>query len=108
MTSFQKAIDDAANELLPQSQTGRTTRLVDQYIQELFTKPGEWIYVKDHDGSQTCWNRLKRRLALEHSSVFGSSNFEIQHNEHKMRIQILTMMLARIEHKLLNGDEPDP
>lgn len=108
MTSFEKAIKEAAAIEQANSQTGRTTRLVDQYIQELFTKPGEWIHIKDHDGSNTCWNRLKRRLALEHSSVFGSTNFEIHHKEYKMRIQILPMMLARIEHKLINGDDSDP
>jgi hypothetical protein len=49
--------------------TGRTTRLADAYIQELFTK-GE-IIVEDHNpkDSRYLLYKIERRLDLEHSYV---------------------------------------
>jgi len=49
--------------------TGRTTRLADAYIQELFTK-GE-ITVEDHhiQGSFYLLYKIERRLESEHSHV---------------------------------------
>lgn len=50
--------------------TGRTTRLADEYIQELFNNVGEWIPIEDHYGY---WQSNKRlhdiianRLYAEH------------------------------------------
>lgn len=50
--------------------TGRTTRLVDKYIQELFEKRGEWILVADHystiTATQLLIHRIQSRVMHEH------------------------------------------
>lgn len=54
--------------------TGRTTRLVDKYIQEFFTNPtGESVYIKDHYNSvKSDIDTLQKvvfRLKSEHPGV---------------------------------------
>jgi len=57
-------------------QSGRTTRLADQYIQELFETGS--IEIRDHQGSQQSHNRLGRiirnRLQREHPQVLKYLN----------------------------------
>lgn len=46
-------------------QKGRTTRLVDNYIQELFNHNGEWVtiaYHTDLPSEQKCHSRMTRQL----------------------------------------------
>ena len=46
-------------------QKGRTTRLVDNYIQELFNHNGEWVTIADHtdlSSEQKCHSRMTRQL----------------------------------------------
>ncbi len=54
-----------------QRNTGRTTRLVDQYIQEFFEK-GE-VIVRDHEDRSAhhlrCTYLILRRLKLEHPQI---------------------------------------
>ena len=50
--------------------TGRTTRLVDSYVQEFFTRGNQWIYIKDHTDTRES-NRMVmmkgvQRLSSEH------------------------------------------
>ena len=51
--------------------SGRTTRLIDKYIQELFTK--KEVVIKDHyrnaQADYFLSERVLRRLALEHSGI---------------------------------------
>ena len=50
------------------SDTGRTTRLVDKYIQELFT--GKAVKIVDHDGtSDKIMKILINRLTTEHEGI---------------------------------------
>ena len=51
--------------------SGRTTRQVDEYIQELFNaKIGEWITLFDHSGCRTgndgLFNKVCNRMKCEH------------------------------------------
>ena len=53
--------------------TGRTTRLIDKYVQDLFNAPiGEWIYPKDHARTsdirvvEHLVRRLESRMKNEH------------------------------------------
>lgn len=51
--------------------SGRTTRQVDNYIQELFNaKIGEWIILLDHSGCRTgndgLFNKVCNRMKCEH------------------------------------------
>lgn len=47
---------------------GRTTRLVDHYVQELFKHAGEWVSVSDHHpkGTEYLTQRLFNRMKNEH------------------------------------------
>lgn len=47
---------------LANRRTGRTTRLVDEYIQKLYDNQGEWIEIHDH---YPCNKRLNDRLVLD-------------------------------------------
>lgn len=55
--------------------TGRTTRLVDGYVQKLFenlkNSPDKWITIVDHTGIMSCSfdiiNKIIRRLEFEHN-----------------------------------------
>ena len=50
--------------------TGRTTRIIDEYIQELYRHQGEWIEIKDHYASpqadRMVLNKIMARMELEH------------------------------------------
>lgn len=46
-------------------QKGRTTRLIDKYIQELFNNNGEWVTINDHtdlSAEQACHLQMTRQL----------------------------------------------
>lgn len=62
---------------------GRTTRLIDKYIQELFNHNGEWITINDHtdlSSEQVChlqmtrqlFDKIVQRLKFEHN--YGKSD----------------------------------
>lgn len=53
--------------------SGRTTRLVDKYIQDLFNCPGEWINIHDHaewhvgrKATELLMSRIATRMLSEH------------------------------------------
>ena len=59
-------------------QKGRTTRLIDKYIQELFNHNGEWLTINDHTDlaseqeyhlrmTRQLFNRIIQRLKFEHN-----------------------------------------
>lgn len=59
-------------------QKGRTTRLVDKYIQELFNHNGEWVTINDHTDlaseqehhlqmTRHLFDKIIRRLKFEHN-----------------------------------------
>lgn len=54
--------------------TGRTTRLVDSYIQELFNNKGSYIDIKDHYNSREAdrilVNKIEKRLQSEHRVIY--------------------------------------
>lgn len=109
MTSFQKAIDDAAAEILARQHTGRTTRLIDKAIQDIFTKPGEWIDIKDHDSDQNAmWIRLNKRLAMEHRHIYDSNVLEIDKSRDRIRLVMDPKQLDLIAQKLLGEDNDGP
>ena len=71
--SLLKLITDLSNKLDRiiigiVSNTGRTTKLVDKYIQELFT--GKAVKIVDHDGtSDKIMKILINRLTTEHDGI---------------------------------------
>ena len=50
--------------------TGRSTRLVDKYVQDLYDKKGEWLLVQDHYPSRKACEflcgRILKRMQSEH------------------------------------------
>ena len=50
--------------------TGRTTRLVDEYIQKLYTNRGEFVPIIDHYGTrganELLASKILKRMELEH------------------------------------------
>lgn len=59
-------------------QMGRTTRLVDKYIQELFNHNGEWVTINDHTDlaseqayhlqmTRQLFDKIIQRLKFEHN-----------------------------------------
>lgn len=51
--------------------SGRTTRLVDEYVQKLFNNAGDWIKIHDHFGGRTgddcIMHKIIDRMAREHN-----------------------------------------
>lgn len=52
--------------------TGRTTRIVDEYIQKIYENKGEWVEIADHHYSMKAnkmvADKVTARLKYEHSS----------------------------------------
>lgn len=52
--------------------TGRTTRLVDEYIQKIYENKGEWVKIADHYHSKQAdkmlADKVAERLKAEHSN----------------------------------------
>lgn len=59
-------------------QKGRTTRLIDKYIQDLFNHNGEWVTINDHTDlaieqeyhlqmTRHLFNKIVQRLKFEHN-----------------------------------------
>lgn len=52
--------------------TGRTTRLVDEYIQQIYNNQGEWVRIADHypsmQADKVVFDNVCGRLKYEHSS----------------------------------------
>jgi len=68
--------------------SGRTTRLVDYYVQKLFATPGEWIDIEDHaewfagrKATDFLMERLHNRMLAEHNI-----QLERRRGDHYLRI----------------------
>lgn len=73
MSEFINLSDVELNQIYNeelQRKTGRTTRLVDSYIQKLFTNQNTWITIKDHHNTNlaaVCLaDKIVKRLEIEH------------------------------------------
>jgi hypothetical protein len=66
--------------------TGRTTRLVDGYIQKLYRKLGEWVPIRDHGYTRQDDSLLERnilrRMEIEHQED------KIERRHHNGRIEL--------------------
>lgn len=92
-------------------QKGRTTRLVDKYIQELFENNGEWITIMDHTDLPTeneyrlrmakqLFDKIIKRLKFEHN--YGKDNKKLS-IEHRITDDCTeTLFQAKLE---LNNDD---
>lgn len=74
-TELKKILEEI-NEIVVEDArraTGRTTRLVDMYIQILFKNFGEWVEIRDHHdtlkSNDFLINKIGKRITLEHPDV---------------------------------------
>lgn len=68
--------------------TGRTTRQVDDYVQQLFNaQVGEWIKPIDHAYTKSSNKRLIQRIASRMKNEHGIE-IEVRHSEKPCRIRI--------------------
>lgn len=69
---IEKAIDNLKTQVidLKYRATGISTRLVDQYIQEIYGNEGEWVEINDHypsmNANKLLAERVIARLKAEH------------------------------------------
>ena len=96
--------------------TGRTTRLVDEYVQNLYSKPNEWIGITDHfwnyktgktdTGANYCiFNKLMHRLSDEHPG----DKFDYRKNGNHMEVRLVSSVsgeyineeIKRLEKELM-------
>ena len=77
--------------------TGRTTRLVDEYVQNLYSKPNEWIGITDHfwnyktgktdtRANHLIFNKLMHRLSDEHPN----DKFDYRKNDNHMEVRLVS------------------
>jgi hypothetical protein len=77
--------------------TGRTTRLVDEYIQKLYSKPDEWIGITDHfwnyktgktdtRANVMLFRKLMHRLSDEHPN----DKFDYRKNDNHMEVRLVS------------------
>lgn len=82
--------------------TGRTTRLVDQYIQDLFNNPGKWIVMQDHhdNGNKHLFRIINRRLAIEHQEIYTSDLIEAKEASCMIRLICDPAVLAKVNKRM--------
>lgn len=84
--------------------TGRSTRLADSYIQQLYNNVGEWVTIKDHYISKTAdsilLNIICKRLSLEHPAT----KIEIDRFNNKLKIVEYNRNYIKNEIKRLHNE----
>lgn len=84
--------------------TGRTTRIIDDIIQDFFTKPGTWCTMEDHhmDGHDYLMKKVLKRLEMEHPGIIANPNFEVDMKGHRIRLIMDPKQLKAVTDRL-NG-----
>ncbi len=84
--------------------TGRSTRLTDSYIQQLYNNIGEWVTIKDHyitkRADSILLNRICKRLSFEHPST----KIEIDRFNNRLKIVECSRNYINQEIKQLNNE----
>ena len=85
---------------------GRTTRLVDKYIQDLYNNIGKWVEVHDHyqiRPNQSCWeadkmimDKILARMKLEHP------NDVIEVDRHGRKLKLVTCLSSEKVSEMLD------
>lgn len=87
---------------LKHRKTGRTTRLVDMYIQDLFNRRGEWVKIFDHfrgrQASEMLVRLIQRRLMNEHGIT--ERNLELDRNECALRLVAKELEFSQLEYEI--------
>lgn len=72
--------------------TGRTTRLADDYIQQLFKNIGKWVLVVDHfpirKATEGLVDIIANRLISEHNIVIEINKILLLESQQELRFQI--------------------
>lgn len=98
---LQRTMDKLEDSL---RRTGRTTRIIDDIIQDLFTKHGTWCTMEDHhkDGHDFLMKKVLKRLEMEHPGIIADPNFEIDMKGHRIRLIMDPKQLKAVTDRL-NG-----
>ena len=99
--------------------TGRTTRLVDEYVQNLYSKPNEWIGITDHfwnyktgktdiKANDLIFKKLMHRLSDEHPD----DKFDYRKKDNHMEVRLVSSAsgeyineeIKRLEKELIELD----
>lgn len=79
--------------------TGRSTRLVDTFVQQLFDRRGEWVEIFDHfrgrQANEMLVRRIQRRLMNEH----GITNNDLEFDRDKCALRLVAKELEFSQHK---------
>lgn len=88
---IEKAIDNLKTQVinLKYRATGISTRLVDQYIQEIYENEGKWVEIKDHYPSMNANKLLAERVIARLKAEHRNDEFKFR------RIRGFEIMLVR-------------
>lgn len=104
---FIKQMDDALIDFAKGEarRTGRTTRLVDMYVQRLFSEPFDtWIHIEDHVNIRTAgrhtFNIFMRRIIAEHGWLLKSPLFNVDSNNRQVRLKMCPKKFDAVNKRL--------
>lgn len=66
--------------------TGRTTRLIDGYIQQLYDQRGDWIVIEDHYNSKSANDMLLKKVLQRLHNEHSIDQIEIDKMRNAIRI----------------------
>lgn len=70
--------------------TGRTTRLVDGYIQKLYRKLGEWVHIRDHGYTRQDDSLLERNILRRMEIEHQEDKIERRHHNGRIELRIVS------------------
>lgn len=84
---------------LKHRKTGRSTRLVDKYIQDLFNRCGEWVEIFDHFRGRQASERLVRLIQRRLMNEHGITNNALEFDRDKCALRLVAKELGFSQHK---------
>lgn len=105
INEMDRLVEETAKGDTPFRRSGRTTRLVDNIIQRMFTEFNEWIYVRDHADVQNAHKHafftLLKRIQIEHSWLMSQPElFVVDKANFRVKMVMDPKKLEAIKKKL--------
>jgi len=92
---FRSIKEEYVNPHEPSRRSGRTTRLIDDYVQRIFTEPiGSTIYLSDHHVGESLHSHIKS------TEYLTDKLFKRLQNEHNIKIGVPFMMYKNLSYTL--------
>lgn len=93
LSDQDKYWDEGKKEIKSLRATGRTTRLVDYYVQELFNNIGKFVSINDHYSTYSAnlilFNKICKRLESEHPNTIYSVDRDFKNEHPNIYIKII-------------------